>query len=95
MNQQERNYIFNQLLLQIDENKDKFLSEDIGVKKIKTIAKLFRDYGIENKGEIELTTNYTILYQFYNDRQKRTDVSVIRTPAKNFYKEEIPNLINI
>jgi sRNA-binding regulator protein Hfq len=97
MNQTERNYIYNQLLMQISENKDKFLESDIGVKKIKVIAKLFRDSGIESKGEIELVSNYTILYKFYNDRQKRTDVSIIRTPSKNFFnkeeKDEIPILI--
>lgn len=98
MNQNERNFIYNQLILQISENKEKFPETDDGVRKIKVIAKLFRDTGMEAKGEINLSSNYTIIYQFYNDRKKRTDVSIMRTPKKNFYEEtgeteEIPNLV--
>lgn len=106
MNQNERNFIYNQMMLQISENKDKFLDTDEGVRKIKVIAKLFKDSGIESKGEINLTTNYTILYQFYNDRKKRTDVSIIRTPNMNFFEkkntpkvkndnDEVPELVKI
>ncbi|ATZ81019.1 hypothetical protein BMW23_0974 [Bodo saltans virus] len=97
----ERNNIYNQMIIELSNNGYDETTDD-GIKKIKIIAKLFRDTKREDSGKINLKCGKTIVYQLYNNFSKKTQINIINTPCKNFYENEnidkqqtdnVPNLI--
>jgi hypothetical protein len=71
----ERNYIYNQLIFQLV-TLELYDSELESIKKLKLMAKLYKDTGMEFKGELFLPYNKTITYEFYKDHGKKTNVNI-------------------
>jgi hypothetical protein len=78
-------------------------SELTSIKKLKVMAKLFKDNGNEFKGELELPNNNIITYEFYQDHRRKTIVNISKNIEKQMsledrtanYNKIIETLINL
>jgi hypothetical protein len=71
----ERNNIYNSLMVKLLEL-DLFNSELESIKKLKIMAKLYRDNGMEFQGELELPNKKIITYEFWKDDRRQTNVNI-------------------
>ena len=90
--QKERDYIYDQLINKLIELN--MIDSDLeSIKKLKIIAKLYKDTGMEFQGELPL--NKKITYEFYNNHRKKTNVNIsqginrkITTKEREAYYDE-------
>jgi hypothetical protein len=87
LTQKERNFIYNELMLKLS-NLNLYDSEIESIKKLKIMAKLYRDNGMEFSGELELPLNKIITYEFYNDHRRQTNVNISRNINKSMTNGE-------
>jgi hypothetical protein len=83
----ERNNIYNQLMEKLIEL-DLYDSELENIKKLKIMAKLFKDTGMEFNGELQMPQNKIITYQFSNDYRKQTNVNISKNINRSMTKGE-------
>lgn len=89
LTKEERALVYNKLMLEL--MKMKLDDSPIeGIRRLKVIAKLYRDHAIEANGEIELPRNNRITYEFWKDHRRQTNVYISRgaTGLKDYKKEE-------
>lgn len=79
---EERNYIYNQLMMKLLDL-DLYDSDLEAIKKLKIMAKLYKDNGMEFRGELELPQNKVITYEFYKDHRRQTNVNISRNINKS------------
>jgi hypothetical protein len=79
---EERNYIYNQLMIKLLDL-DLYDSDLESIKKLKIMAKLYKDNGMEFRGELELPQNKVITYEFYKDHRRQTNVNISRNINKS------------
>jgi hypothetical protein len=79
---EERNYIYNQLMMKLLDL-DLYDSDLECIKKLKIMAKLYRDNGMEFRGELELPQNKVITYEFYKDHRRQTNVNISKNINKS------------
>jgi hypothetical protein len=88
LTQNERNFVYNKLTMELMKlGLDN--SKLYGIKRLKVIAKLWKDTGREDNGEIELPRNQRITYEFWKDHRRQTNVYISRgAGGLKDYKEE-------
>jgi hypothetical protein len=79
---EERNYIYNQLMIKLSDL-GLFDSDLESIKKLKIMAKLYKDNGMEFRGELELPQNKVITYEFYKDHRRQTNVNISKNINKS------------
>jgi hypothetical protein len=86
---EERSFVYNKLMLELIKMKLDTSSIE-GIRRLKVIAKLYRDHAIEANGEIELPRNNRITYEFWKDHRRQTNVYISRCAIglKDYKKEE-------
>lgn len=95
LTKKERDYIYNQLTMKLMDL-DLYDSELESIKKLKIMAKLYRDTGMEFKGELKMPQNKIITYEFYRDHRRQTNVNIsrnIKNPMTFFERTNIYNEI--
>jgi hypothetical protein len=62
-----------------------------GITRLKIIAKIYRDYGNEFIGEIQLPSDNIIIYEFWNNTKKKTFVKITNNANQKCKTEECQN----
>lgn len=90
----ERTIVYNEIILGLDKLG---LSESSieGINKLKVMSKLFKDYGMEFHGEIELPMGQMLVYAFYKDNRRKNSVEISRSVrVLQNYKKEVDEKVN-
>ena len=93
--QKDRDNVYNQFINKLM-SINLFDSELESIKKLKVIMKLYKDSGMEFKGELLLPHNGKIIYELYNDHRKQTKIDIsknINRPLAPFERKEYSNQI--
>jgi ribosomal protein S10 len=86
----ERQYIYNQFITKLMEI-DMLNSDLESIKKMKVMIKLYKDTGMEFKGELPLPHGGKIFYELYKDHRRKTRIDIsnnINKPLAQWERNE-------
>jgi hypothetical protein len=88
--QKDRDNVYNQFISKLV-SINLLDSELEAIKKLKVIMKIYKDTGMEFKGELELPHNGKIIYELYNDHRRQTHIDIsknINRPLAPFERKQ-------